>query len=274
MLTEVEVLSNRGSLLTLPLADVTDGIVLVDVEGLNPVKATLVTSKMAGMNGSQFLNSTGEERNLKFKFLMEPNIVGQTVEDVRNKLYEFFMPQAEVSFTFRKDNGVEVGISGRVETFEGPYFTADPEANISVLCFDTDFVVPEAVLVPGYSVNDGTTFEIEYPGSAATGINFHLLPDRDLTEFTIYSTMPNGENRNLDFAAPMLAFDSLVIETQKGNKSVTQYRDNQIFAQPLYGVSPQSAWTELRPGTNIFRIFAEGDPIQFLLSYYIRYGGL
>lgn len=275
MLSEVEARSSRGSLLTLPLADVSDGIIITNIDGLDPVKATIVTSSSANMDGTQYHTAVSDDRNIKLQVSMEPDdYTTQSVASIRKKLYEFFMPKSAVGFTFQTEEGLEVITSGRVESFENAHFTKEPAVDISIICFDPDFIDPVPVVLTGSTVSDASTFDIDYHGSVETGIRFELLLNRDLTEFTLYSTMPDGTIRNIDFAAPLLNLDTLVIETTPGQKSVTQYRDGNLFANPLYGISPQSFWTELQPGVNTFRIYAEGAPLNYNLSYYVRYGGL
>jgi hypothetical protein len=274
VLSEVEVLSVRGSILTMPLGAITDGIVIAEIEGLDPVKATIVTTSSANQDGTQYHTSIRDDRNIKLKLEMLPDEVTQTVSSIRSKLYEFFMPKAPVKFTFRTEEGVDVDIVGRVESFENAHFTQEPTVDISIICFDPDFVDPDVITVPGSTVSTATTFEIDYDGTVETSVIFTLTLDRDLSEFTIYSTMPDGSVRNLDFALAMLDGDTLVINTQPGNKSVTQYRGPSIFAYPLYAVSPQSSWIEIQPGINVFRVYAAGAAIPFTLDYQNRYGGL
>lgn len=274
MLSEIEVLSSQGSNLIMPLDDVSDGIVVINVDGLDPVKATIVTTNSPNQDGTQYHTSVREDRNLKLTLEMQPDEVMQSVSSVRNKLYEFFMPKEAVKFTFRTEEGLEVEIFGRVESFENAHFVAEPAVDISILCFDPDFVDPDVIEVPGATVNDASTFNIVYPGTVETSIVFDMTVDRDLPEFTIYSTLPDGTDRNLAFAVPLEDGDRLVIDTTPGAKAITQYRSGAIFANPLYGMSPQSSWTELRRGTNVFRVYATGAPIDFLISYHNRYGAL
>lgn len=274
MLSEVEVVSNRGSILTMPLADISDGIVIADIEGLDPVKATIITTSSANQNGTQFHNVILDDRNIKITIEMHPDEVTQTVASIRAKLYEFFMSSFALKFTFRTEEGLEVEIFGRVESFDNAHFTAEPSVVVSVICFDPIFIDPELESIDGSTVSTATNFEIDYVGSFKTSVIFTLTLDRDLSEFTIYSTMPDGSIRNLDFALAMLSGDVLVIDTTPGNKTITQYRGGSVLAYPLYAVSPQSSWIEIQPGTNIFRVYATGAAIPFTLEYHNRYGGL
>jgi hypothetical protein len=271
MLSEVEVRNAQGSSMTLSLEDISDGIILADIDGLDPVKATIVTSSFANQDGTQYHTSSREDRNIKFQLLMEPEDV--SVAEVRQRLYGFFMPKSPVSFTFKDDEGLEVDISGRVESFEAPLFTADPEANISVICFDSDFVDMNSVVVNAETVSDTSTIDINYLGTVETGIQLDLYPDRPITEFTMYSTSADGILRTMDFAAPMAAGNVLTIITIPGQKSAML----SVLGTPssiLYGVSPHANWLELQPGVNSLRIYAEGAPIPYSITYFTRYGGL
>jgi hypothetical protein len=273
MLTEVEARSGQG-ILVMPLEDVADGIIIENIDGLDPVKATIVSSTFATMDGTQYHASRRESRNIVFRLGLDPIHESLTVSQLRKKLYGYFMPKSPVDFTFRDSDGSSYNISGRVESCETPLFTKEPAVDISVICFDPDFIAPDVVTMFGNTVSDTTTFQINYLGTVETGITFTISPQRPITDFTIYNTWPDGTNNNLEFTAPLEAFDHLIIETTPGEKSVTQYRNNSIFASPLYGVPAQSAWTELQPGINTLRVFCEGDPVQFDLAYRVRYGGL
>lgn len=274
MLNEVEVRTSQGLFLTMPLDDITDGIVIQEIEGLDPVKATLISSKYAKLRGSLYQSSSVDDRNIKFKFGLEPYDALQTVQAIRDKLYGYFMPESPVELRFRKSTGLEVMINGVVESCENPLFTAEPTVDVSIMCFDTDFVDPDVIEIAGSTVSDATTFDLEYIGNAPTSILFTLMPNRDITQFTIYCMTPDGNTHNLDFAASMMSGDELIINTKPGSKSVTQLRSGSTYATPLYGVSPQSGWPLLRKGPNTFRVYAEGAPVPFLISYNTRYGGL
>ncbi len=54
MLIKVEARTSSGALLILPLDDVSSGYVVEEIEGLDPVKATLVSSSFAQADGEQY----------------------------------------------------------------------------------------------------------------------------------------------------------------------------------------------------------------------------
>lgn len=273
MLTKVEVRTPQGTLLNLPLQDVSNGFIIEDIKGLGPVKATLVSSSFAGMDGQQFQSSRRESRNIVMKIGLEPDYSVDSVEDLRHRLYEFFMPKAQVDLRFCMSNTLELDISGRVETFEEPLFTDEPAADISILCFDPDLYDATPVSISGNTVSNLTETTISYSGTVETGIEFELDVNRSLSEFTIYHRPPGSSVRQLDFAASLVSGDVLKISTVPGSKYAKLTRTG-TESSILYGVSPQSNWIELQPGDNQIRVYAEGAAIPFTMAYTTRYGGL
>lgn len=272
MLTEVEVLTAQGNLLNMVLDDVSDGIIIQNIDGLDPVKATIVTSSST-LDGTQYHASRREDRNIKLRLGIEPDWSVEDVAAVRKRVYNYFMPKMPLAFTFRTSEGLDVDISGRVESCESALFTAEPAMDISVLCFDSDFVDPDAVVIAGNTVDDTTNIDIDYDGTVETGITLTLNIDRTITEFTVYSVSSDGILRQMDFAAEMVDGDTLTIVTVPGQKSA-MISSGGSPTSILYGVSPQASWIELQPGLNTFRVYAEGDPIPYTVSYFNRYGGL
>lgn len=284
MLSYIEVYNYRSSedvQVTLPLGEVTDGIFVKEITGLDPVKATIVSTKLASMDGAQYHSSSREARNITLKLGLEPDWTIEDPRAVRNRLYKYFMPKTTVDFRFVMDDSTAYLISGRVETFESPMFTIEPEVNISIVCFDPDFLqgntddqyadVPTHGL---YSVSNTLTSIVNNPGTQDTGILFHFSPTRDLTEFSLYNTPPNDYTQQMDFSIPMLAYDTLQVRTFRGDKRIELYRANNLIGSRLYGLSPQSKWIQLGPGDNEMRLYVTGSPLYYLITNYIRHGGL
>jgi len=273
MLSIIEVRNAQGDLLTLPLDDISDGLVLADVSGLDPVKATIVTSSFAQQDGTQYHSSRREDRNILLQFDLEPDYVTQTVRDLRNRLYKYFMPKSEVTLRFIMADGLQVDISGRVEDCSAPLFTKEPKMNVSIICFDPDFVDLTPVEIEGLTTDLTTETTVSYIGNVETGIEFVLNVDRTLSDFTIYYRPPGGTLRSLEFASSLIAGDVVTINTVPGSKSATLNRSGTI-SSALNNVSPQSSWIELFEGDNHIRVYAEGDEIPYTITYLTRYGGL
>jgi hypothetical protein len=273
MLNMVEVRTPTGNLLSLPLDDVSDGLILADVDGLDPVDATLVSSSFAGLDGTQYQSARREARNVLLTLELEPDYSIDTVRALRKRLYRFFMPKSVVNLRFIMADGLVVDISGRVEKFGSPLFSKEPKAVISIICNDPDFVDMTPVVLTGSTVSTSTETLVDYVGSIETGIEFVLSVNRPLTEFTIYHRPPDDILRKLDFAASLVAGDVLRISTISGAKGVTLTRSG-TESSLLYGRSPQSNWIELLPEDNYIRVYAEGAPIPWQITYNNKYGGL
>lgn len=275
MLNKVEVLTEQGVLLTLPLQDISQGYSVQDIEGLDPVKATLVSSAFAQMDGEQYQASRREKRNIVLTLGYEPDYAVGTVMDLRKKLYSFFMPKQRVLLRFFQTGEPVLQIYGRVESLVSPKFAKEPTAVISLICFDPDFYNPSPIIIPGNTTSSSIEQTHVYPGSVESGIIFRLLVNRDITEFTIYHRPPDDSLRQLDFsvATPLVAGDILTISTIPGNKYATLTRGG-VDTSLLFGISPQSNWISLFSGTNKYRIYAEGTGIPYQIEYTTKYGGL
>lgn len=286
MLTEIQAYNNQGeyTMLSMPLGEVTNGIFVVDVQGLDPVKATIASSNFANMDGAQFHSSRREARNIKLRLGLEPDYINEEPQDVRNTLYGFFMPKANVDLRFVNSNGIAYLISGVVESFESALFTQEPMVDISIMCFDPDFIRGniedrwtdyESVYM--YSVASIIGTPVQNPGTVNTGLTFQFSPDRAITDFTLYNSTESEGTQSMAFTIPMQAYDTLQVDTSPGKKRVELFRANNSLGSYLHTLSPQSDWIYLLPGENMFRMYEAGsgaDPLYHFITYKVRYGGL
>lgn len=279
MLDHVDVLSAQGDLLTLDLENPINGLVVEKIDGLDPVKATLVSSGFAQLNGRYFQASRREPRNLVIQLSLDPNYAeSQTSSSLRRSLYPYFMPETEVKLTFFTTDMVPVEISGRVETLEAMLFSKDPTVEISIMCFDPDFIAPDSTLIEGLTTN----LEVEtlhvYSGTIPTGFLLSLYLDREPIEeqFLVYLRGPDEVTRHLfmnNLSAVLDDGDVVEINTVPGNKRITRVRLEEE-ASLLYTMSLESEWLQLVPGDNYIRVYAAGAPFPFSIEYVARYGGL
>jgi hypothetical protein len=277
MLSQVDVTTNQGALLELPFGDQSNGYLVKDIDGLDPVKATLVSSSFANMDGEQYHSSRRESRNIVFKLGLEAGAIAGSARDLRNNLYKFFMPKTSVSLRFYDEDLGFVDIEGRVESFDCPLFTKEPEATISLLCYDPDFYEPELVTFSGLTTwMDIIEAEINYTGTIETGFAFQIGVDFDLPDgFTIYHRAPDNTFSSLEFNKPLSAGDVINISTVSGAKGATLSNASGT-SSILWGVTQQSNWINLFPGTNYIRVFVEeeGALIPFTIQYTNKHGGL
>jgi hypothetical protein len=273
LLYKVDVTNRRGNVLTLQMEESDDGYQVADIDGLDPVKATLVSSSYAGMDGEQFQTAKRGARNVKFKLDLDPDFDEQTFTTLRKGLYTYFMPKSMIDMRFYMTTGLYLDLKGYVEELSSPMFDEDPKVDISVMCFQPDLTDPRIVTLEGGTVDDTTNTSIEYPGSVETGVVLTLNVNRTLEEFSMYNVDESGTSVQLDFTGALEDGDQLVVSSLRGAKGITLTRDG-VSRSYLYGRSAQSGWIQLFEGTNEFRVYAEGDPVPYELEYVVKYGGL
>jgi len=270
---KLEVTNARGNVLTLFVEEDDGPYQVADIEGLDPGKASLVSSRYAGVDGEVFQSATRPARNIKIKLDLDPDFDSATYESARNDLYRWFMPKAKVKQRYYLSSGLHLNIEGIVESNDSPMFEEDPDVTISLMCYDPDFIDDRIISVDGMTVATTENTEIDYPGTVEAGTVLTLHVNRSVSEFAIYNVDEGGGIQQLNFSGALLNGDSLVISSLEGNKGITLTRAG-VSSSFLYGRTTQSSWIKLFEGLNQFRVYAVGDPIPYTLEYRVRYGGL
>lgn len=273
MLTTVEARNDRGALLSFPLQDPSSAYQVKDITGLNPVNATIVSSKYALLDGARYQSSRRETRNIVMTLGFSPDYVTASIKELRQDLYSMFMPKSSVKLSFVRSIDPTVLISGRVESFEAVLFTKEPEVVISVLCFNPDFYIQSPIIVTGNTVADGTLTSIDYGGTIETGLIFRLYVNRSLNGFTIYHSEFDGTIKTFEIAAAFIAGDVVEVDMTPGSKNVTRIRAG-VYTSILYSVAPVSEWVKLYSGLNSIRVYAIGAAIPYTIEYTLKFGGL
>lgn len=274
MLTQVDVTNDRSDTLQLSLLDSSNGYVVKDIEGLDPVKATLTSSSMAQLDGAQPQNARRDIRNVTMKLGLEPDYIVSTVDSLRSGLYDYLMPKGNVGLGFYKNGILYATASGQVESFQNSMFSADPEVDISIICYDPDFSAPAPITASLHTTKLTDTTAITYQGSSDAGVIFALNVDRTATSFTLYNTTPDGTLQIMPFAGTFAAGDVVTVNTIPGQKSVTLTRAG-ITTSVLFYLDPVSSWIFLKRGVNQFRAYYNDvTPIPYTLTYTPLYGGL
>lgn len=272
MLNLVEVRTDQGLLLSLPLFDPSDGYMVRDIDGLDPVDAVLTYSSMVSQDDELFQSSKRVKRNIVLKLGYEPDYANTTVKSLRDRLYSFFMPKGQVSLRFYSDDMPTVEIRGRVEKMNAPLFAKDPEATISIICPKSSFV-GETHIIEGFSTAGSGEIVVNYTGSIETGGILRVAPKRSFTTFTMQNRLSGSEVLSQEFVFPLQADDILEINSVPLQKGAKLTRGPSLTSV-LFGVSPFGKWIELHPGVNKLRMSAAGSPIPWSFQYANKYGGL
>ena len=277
MLDQVEVRNQLGALLTLPLQSISNGFIVDSIEGLDPVDASVVTSTQANFDGELFQVARRDKRTMVFNIAFAPDYDTLTVESLRRKLYDFFMPKSQISIRFVVSGQPSVEISCIVESFNAPKFAKDPSASISVVGLDVDFIGVDTTVHYG-TTNASTIYnDFIYPGSEPTGIFFRMTLNRAIRYFTLYNQASDGIVQEMAFELPAdLPFpgtNHVTIDTRNGRKTVysTTAAGN---TSRLYAMDRDAQWIQFKPGINRFRVSTAGAGIPYAVSYKARYGAL
>ena len=278
MLNRIEIQRKDGGVLTLPIYDATN-YQIKDIQGLDPVKANIVTSNFAHIDGTQFQSSRREMRNLVIKLGIDSFGVGLSTQELRKELYAYLMPKTDVTLKFVRDNLEAVVILGQVESFDSPLFVKEPEATISILCFDPDFKSETETTSNGLSVTTSLEYadlEIDYSGEVDSGFIFTLTPSITITSFTLQNILTDGSVQKFIFdatGAPILSGNTLKVSTIPGDKYVRITRNN-VESSILWAMDPASNWVSLYPGLNKIRLTTNFSGRAYSIAYNSRFGGL
>lgn len=274
MLYKVEATNVRGDVLSLPFDSFSNGFVVKDIDGLGPVKASLVSSSFAGVDGTQYQSARRDERNVVVKLELKPDYISTTVRALRTQLYSFFMTKTPVTLKFYDTEISTVArIDGRIESCQPSLFDRNPTIDISIICFDPDFVDVTGYTSISSTISGTTETPLPYDGTVDAGLTFTLNVNRTLGEFVLYLRGSDNVLQSLDVVYPFLTGDVVKINTIRGQKAITLTRSG-TTSSILYAKQPTSAWLTLQQGDNKFRAYAAGAGVPYTLSFNARYGGL
>lgn len=233
---------------------------LYDIDGLNPVTATVNTTEFATSDGAMFNSARIGTRNIVLYIQILPEI-----EQNRLLLYSFFKIKSDVTLYFRHES-LNVYITGKVESFELDHFSKSQIAQISILCADPYFKAAETQTIEFSNVvalfefpfaipKEGIEFsriekvktKIINAGEMATGTTIQLYANASEILNPVVYNLTNNTYFGLTF--DMKKGDLITITTHFNNKKVTLLRDG-VETNILYAVQEGSTWLQLEPGEN------------------------
>ena len=273
MLDIFYVTSADGRVRSFPIRNSSSGYAVESIKGLDPTKASLVSSSFALLPGAKFQSTKREVRNIVITIKFMVDHATQSVESLRNMLYQYFMPESQISLRFENTAGLSVRISGVVESFEAPLFEKEPAADISIICHDPDFVETDEIQISGNTTSTTTEMMFDYDGTIPTGFRFVLNVNRSITTFTIYHRTPDNLINMLNVNKSLVAGNVVTINTVLGDK-YARLVSGGIQSSIVGNVSPQSAWSQFKFGENGFRVTVAGAAIPYDIFYMNKYGGL
>jgi Siphovirus-type tail component, C-terminal domain len=272
MLTRVEFISPQGETLSLPMMDASSGYLVRSITGLDPVKATLVSSDMAQVDGATPQAASRGTRNIVMKVGLKPNYSTQNTFALRQGLYKWFMPKQNLTANFYMDGALFATSAGVVESCENSMFSQDQEVDISLIHYDPDFYSTTLTTIDGSTVSDTTTEVINYPGTSDCGIVFTLTVSSAISGFTLSNTRPDGTLQTYQVVGSFVDGDVVTVTSIPRQKALTLMRSS-IDSSVLYFMQPGSDWISLQRGANDFRAFDSVGGNSYTVAYTTKYGG-
>lgn len=282
------------------------GFLIKSVTGLGPVKATVNTTEVVTNDGSMFNSARLSQRNIVFQIVFVDTVYGETIEDVRQKSYKYFPAKKNVEIIIETDNRY-VRTNGYVESNEPNIFSSQEGTSISIICPDpffysagedgnnvTDFYsidplfefpfsnesLTEPLLVFG-EIQIKTEGVITYYGDAEIGVTIYIHAIGPANNINIYNTetrevmkIDTGKLQKLT-GKGIVASDDIVINTSKGDKSITLIREG-VSYNILNCLDKNTDWFTLVKGDNIFAFTADSGVtnLQFRIENKVIYEGV
>lgn len=236
---------------------------LFDISGLDPPKATVNLTNLAGMDGALFNSAKVSTRNL----VISLKITGD-IEANRLELYRFFRPKHSCTFYF-KNKRRDVKIEGVVESAECPQFTNKEIMQASILCPTTYFQDIEEIIADMSDSSAGFVFpfsiDIDEPipfseytiGKQTSAVNTSETDVGVLFEVFFLAAASKimivnvGTGETMEASYSFLPGDTLKISTGTGNKKVTLVRGG-VARNLFLALSDDSVFLQLEPGNNTF----------------------
>ena len=256
------------------------------IEGLNPPQATINSSVNTTTDGSSINSVRLENRNIVIYMTIEGD-----VEANRINLYKYFPVKKSVKLYF-KNYTRDIYIEGNVELIECDLFTNKQIAQISIICpkpyfkdvqnlvtsfgdvssmFEFPFSIPKTgIEISGVTTNQRRS--IINTGDIETGVIIKLFSTGTVVNPVIYDVLKRTQLK-LNFT--MLASDTIVINTNVGEKSIELIRDGVTYNAMGY-MAQDSTWFILEAGDNVFTYDADSGNsyLQLTFTTAILYSGV
>lgn len=304
MIKRVTVTNERKESTMLDLLDPDiSGFEVRGISGLEPVKYVINTSAVSTMPGVIFNSSQSGGRNVVLELGLLAN---PTVEEARQRSYKQFPLGRRVDLLVETDKRT-ARTYGYVESNEPSIFGQDTEQKISILCMDstlldasddgvttTDFFTisksfefpfsNESLVEPLIEfgkIGVDAARTIQYEGDVEVGVIVTLRAIGNVVNPVIYNEETkeairiNTAKLTTMTGAGIVAGDVIVIDTRKGQKSVTLVR-NGVASNIMNAVGRDVNWLTLRLGANKFTYAADSgtSAMQLTIENQILYEGV
>ena len=256
----------------------TDIVQATNIEGLEPVEATVNTSPYASIDGAYFTGSNVADRNIVIDLLPKPDWITWDVATIRNHVYKYFMPKSFVRLTFESTERAPVEIFGYVETCKPNIFSKDNEIQVSIICPSPHFKAIDPIVIEGTTTGVAAA-DIEnftYNGTEETGINLKVHGGGDTPTFVSFQ-QPAPITAAFTVNVGVVSGYYVEINSIQGQKyvrNVNELDPDDDFTNLLNEVADGSKWPEFKHGAQQFLVWTAEAGQDWTLTYFDKYGGL
>jgi Phage tail protein len=254
----------------------TDIIQVRNIDGLDPVKASVNTTPFGSVDGTSYVGSSVLSRNIVLTVRPNPDWDLWSYSTLRRLIYSYFMPKRPTRLVFYSDDLIPVEISGVVEAVDNNQFSKDPEFLVSVVCPDPYFTSLEPIVLTGQA-NAAEPEIITYEGSVEAGIHVKVTAVDPPDPTGVIIQVGDPAVNSLDVLASvdnLKYFEASSVPRQKYVQNVnvlTGVIDNLLSKAH---VEEGSSWPMLQPGENKFFVITDNGTQDWELTYFARFGGL
>lgn len=256
-----------------------DLIQITNIDGLDPVKASISLTDLALIDGATLTGSHIPSRNIVLTIRPNPDWSSWLPDTLRQLIFSYFMPKLGVRLVFTSDEVGEVKIDGIVESVVANPFTKDPEFIVSIICPDPFFEATEVVELDGSSIAledfEDLYNTITYDGNVPVGFTVEVYyasgdsPEQigiqsgqpEITSFWVHANVLSN-----------FSFQMSSIPKRKYAQNVST--DTGQITNMLAGVRIGSKWPLLMPGENKFAVLKDAGIQTWILRYYNKFGGI
>ena len=259
---------------------------LVDLAGIHPPKANINVRSIAGFDGSTFVSSTVNPRNILLTLQLNGN-----VEEGRQQLYDIFKIKQKGILTYTSER-IEAQIEAYVEALEIPPMSWPIKAMISLLCpqpffealqeirVDISFI--EYALAFPLTLNaSGIRWGILHPSEAINIFNAGDIAIGMKIRYTANGVVVNPKLMNtqtlayIELQTTLLAGDAVVITTEVGKKRIERTRNGET-SNLFNALAIGSTFLQLEEGDNVLYATSQsGSSALFSeITYRPKYSGV
>lgn len=256
---------------------------IIEADGLYPEGATINTSGIALIDGTKENSSKVNEKQLIIIISID-----SPAEQNRINLYKVLKSKHKIRFdyvnTLRK-----VFIEGTIESMPITHFAQKQECTLTIKCpfpffkeaqtivneikntksmFTFPFAIPKTQPIPLSSIDVLSIVTIDNTGDIETGIVIEIYARNTVENPKIFNYV-TGEYIGVNIT--MIAGDSIFINTNKGKKTITLFRqgtETNIFNDRMSGMR----WLTLEYGENTF--YYEADIGVYNMNVTISHNNL